>query len=120
MTKSPLISVETILLLTFYYLIRSGALAGGEPELRKDFGHQKCTRVDRDAPPPPPRLSQMPVERWFEEDDERVAYDERLSRMEILPPKYIGDRVLPEEKYPDLWRLIDIQGLHPFLYMRER
>ncbi|MED6140283.1 hypothetical protein PIB30_091658 [Stylosanthes scabra] len=27
-------------LLTFYYLIRSGALVGGVSELRKDFGHQ--------------------------------------------------------------------------------
>ncbi|MED6168950.1 hypothetical protein PIB30_016637 [Stylosanthes scabra] len=29
-----------ILLLTFYYLIQSGALAGGESEFRKDFWHQ--------------------------------------------------------------------------------
>ncbi|MED6199578.1 hypothetical protein PIB30_077232 [Stylosanthes scabra] len=27
-------------LLTFYYLIRSGAHTGGSPEFRKDFGHQ--------------------------------------------------------------------------------
>ncbi|MED6129237.1 hypothetical protein PIB30_106023 [Stylosanthes scabra] len=48
----------------------------------------KRTRVDPNAPPAPPRLSQMPVESWFEEDDERTAYQERLSRMEILVPKY--------------------------------
>ncbi|MED6116784.1 hypothetical protein PIB30_103422, partial [Stylosanthes scabra] len=46
----------------------------------------KRTRVDPNAPPAPPRLSQMPVESWFEEDDERTAYQERLSRMEILVP----------------------------------
>ncbi|MED6200755.1 hypothetical protein PIB30_088337 [Stylosanthes scabra] len=34
---SPLISVGTILLLAFYYLIRSGALAGGESETLKGF-----------------------------------------------------------------------------------
>ncbi|MED6201451.1 hypothetical protein PIB30_095170 [Stylosanthes scabra] len=42
------------------------------------------------------------------------------SRMEIVPPKYIGDGVLSEEKYPEFWRLIDAQGLRPFLFMRER
>ncbi|MED6129035.1 hypothetical protein PIB30_103804 [Stylosanthes scabra] len=48
----------------------------------------KRTRVDPDAPPAPPRLSQMPVESWFEEDDQITTYQERLSRMEILVPKY--------------------------------
>ncbi|MED6177388.1 hypothetical protein PIB30_097630 [Stylosanthes scabra] len=62
----------------------------------------------------------MPEERWFEDDNERLAYDESLSKMEILPPKFIGDGVLPNEKYPEFWRLIDIQGLRPFLYLRER
>ncbi|MED6137694.1 hypothetical protein PIB30_067323 [Stylosanthes scabra] len=76
----------------------------------------KCARTDPNAPQPPLRLSQTPVERWFAEDDERTAYDDRLSRMEILPPKYIGDGVLPNVKYPEFWRLIDIQGLRPFLY----
>ncbi|MED6208752.1 hypothetical protein PIB30_048252 [Stylosanthes scabra] len=68
----------------------------------------------------PRRLSQMPEERWFDDANEKLVYDERLSKMEILPPKFIGDGVLPDEKYPEFWRLIDIQGLRPFLYMRER
>ncbi|MED6213519.1 hypothetical protein PIB30_094183 [Stylosanthes scabra] len=80
----------------------------------------KHTRTNPNAPQPPLRLSETLVERWFEEDDERTAYDERLSRMEILPPKYIGDGVLPDAKYPEFWRLIDIQGLRPFLYTRRR
>ncbi|MED6116727.1 hypothetical protein PIB30_102875 [Stylosanthes scabra] len=75
------------------------------------------SRVERGASP---RLSQMSVNRWFENDNERDAYDERLSRMEILPPKYIGEGVLPEDKYPEFWSLIDIQGLRPFLSMCER
>ncbi|MED6212617.1 hypothetical protein PIB30_085176 [Stylosanthes scabra] len=78
------------------------------------------TRVDPNALPMPPRLSQLPEERWFEENNERLAYDERLSKMDILQPKFIGDGVLPDEKYSEFWRLIDIQGLRPFLYMRER
>ncbi|MED6222628.1 hypothetical protein PIB30_066091 [Stylosanthes scabra] len=78
------------------------------------------TRVDPNTLPMPPRLSQLPEERWFDDDNERLAYDERLSKMEILPPRFVGDGVLPDEKYPEFWRLIDIQGLRPFLYMRER
>ncbi|MED6139780.1 hypothetical protein PIB30_087170 [Stylosanthes scabra] len=78
----------------------------------------KRARTDPNAPQPLLRLSQTPVERWFEEDDEITAYDECLLRIEILPPKYIGDGVLPDEKYSKFWRLIDIQGLRPFLYTR--
>ncbi|MED6163402.1 hypothetical protein PIB30_079612 [Stylosanthes scabra] len=77
-------------------------------------------RIDPCALPMPPRLSQMPEERWFDDANEKLAYDERLSKMEILPPKFIGDGVLPDEKYLEFWRLIDIQGLRPFLYMHER
>ncbi|MED6177814.1 hypothetical protein PIB30_101612, partial [Stylosanthes scabra] len=80
----------------------------------------KRARTDPNAPQPPLRLSQTPVERWFAEGDERIAFDEHLSRMEILPPKYIGDGVLPNEKYTEFWRLIDIQGLRPFLYTQGR
>ncbi|MED6213105.1 hypothetical protein PIB30_090030 [Stylosanthes scabra] len=80
----------------------------------------KCARTDPNAPQPPLRLTQTPVERWFEEEDEVTDFDDRLSKMEILPPKYIGDGVLPDAKYPEFWRLIDIQGLRPFLYTRGR
>ncbi|MED6159895.1 hypothetical protein PIB30_046547 [Stylosanthes scabra] len=41
----------------------------------------------------------MPEERWFDNANEKLVYDERLSKMEILPPKFIGDGVLPDEKY---------------------
>ncbi|MED6140989.1 hypothetical protein PIB30_098958, partial [Stylosanthes scabra] len=80
----------------------------------------KHARTDPNVPQPLLRLSQTPVERWFAKDDEISAYDERLSRMEILPPKYIGDGVLPDEKYSEFWKLIDIQGLRPLLYTRGR
>ncbi|MED6214047.1 hypothetical protein PIB30_099182 [Stylosanthes scabra] len=68
----------------------------------------KRTRVDPDAPPPPPRLSQMPVESWFEEDDQRTRYQERLSKMEILVPKHLAADVLPEAEFQEFWRLIDV------------
>ncbi|MED6225489.1 hypothetical protein PIB30_094215 [Stylosanthes scabra] len=41
----------------------------------------------------------MPEEHWFDDANEKLVYDERLSKMEILPPKFIGDGVLPDEKY---------------------
>ncbi|MED6185433.1 hypothetical protein PIB30_057003 [Stylosanthes scabra] len=63
------------------------------------------------------RFEGLPEEHWFDDDNERLAYDERLSKMEILPPRFIGDGVLPDEKYLEFWRLIDIQGLRLFLYM---
>ncbi|MED6190097.1 hypothetical protein PIB30_102405, partial [Stylosanthes scabra] len=59
----------------------------------------KHARTNPNAPQPPLRLSQTPVERWFEEEDELTAFDEHLSKMEILPPKYLGDGVLPDMKY---------------------
>ncbi|MED6177910.1 hypothetical protein PIB30_102602 [Stylosanthes scabra] len=80
----------------------------------------KRTRVDPNAPPAPPRLSQMPVESWFEEDDKRTAYQERLSRMEILVPKYLATDVLPEAEFQEFWQFIDVQGLRQFIQLRER
>ncbi|MED6142642.1 hypothetical protein PIB30_115820, partial [Stylosanthes scabra] len=62
----------------------------------------------------------MPVELWFEEDDQITAYQERLSRMEILVPKYLAEDVLPEAEFQEFWRLIDIQGLRQFISLRER
>ncbi|MED6200953.1 hypothetical protein PIB30_090284 [Stylosanthes scabra] len=79
----------------------------------------KRSKSDPNAPQPPLRLSQTPMEWWFAGDDERAAFDEHLSRMEILPPKYNGDGVLPDAKYLEFWRLIDIHGLRPLLYTRE-
>ncbi|MED6165480.1 hypothetical protein PIB30_099916 [Stylosanthes scabra] len=72
------------------------------------------------APPPPlPCLTEYVEEDWFEEESEKKAYSDRLSRMTILPPKYVGDGAIPEDRYPEFWRLIDVQGLHQFLLQRE-
>ncbi|MED6213227.1 hypothetical protein PIB30_091167 [Stylosanthes scabra] len=62
----------------------------------------------------------MPVNSWIKEDDERTAYHERLSVMEILVPKHLVDNVLLEEEYPESWRLIDVQKVRQFSFMRER
>ncbi|MED6224883.1 hypothetical protein PIB30_088414 [Stylosanthes scabra] len=73
----------------------------------------------REIPPPLPCLSNYAEEDWFEEDSEKKAYSERLSRMHIIPPRYVGNGAIPEDKYPEFWRLIDVQGLRQILLQRE-
>ncbi|MED6147805.1 hypothetical protein PIB30_047202 [Stylosanthes scabra] len=53
----------------------------------------------REMPPPLPFLIEYVEEDWFEEESEKTAYSERLSRMLILPPRYVGDGAIPEDKY---------------------
>ncbi|MED6183060.1 hypothetical protein PIB30_034485 [Stylosanthes scabra] len=75
---------------------------------------QTGRRTAREVPPPLPCLSNYAEEDWFEEDSEKKAYSERLSRMHIIPPRYVGDGAIPE-----FWLLIDVQGLRQFLLQRE-
>ncbi|MED6145768.1 hypothetical protein PIB30_028217 [Stylosanthes scabra] len=77
----------------------------------------KRARTESSGPPSPPRLSQLSVDEWFENDDERISYHQGFSRKTVLKPRYIGDEVLPEERFPEFWRLIDLQGLRQFLFM---
>ncbi|MED6173764.1 hypothetical protein PIB30_062720 [Stylosanthes scabra] len=77
----------------------------------------RCTA--REVPPPLPCLSDYAEEDWFEEDSEKKAYSERLSRMYIIPPRYVGDGAIPEDKYLEFWWLIDAQGLRQFLLQRK-
>ncbi|MED6174990.1 hypothetical protein PIB30_074236 [Stylosanthes scabra] len=80
---------------------------------------QTGRRSAREIPPPLPCLSNYAEEDWFEEESEKRAYVERLSQMYIIPPRYVGDGAIPEDKYPEFWRLIDVQGLRQFLLLRE-
>ncbi|MED6113639.1 hypothetical protein PIB30_072748 [Stylosanthes scabra] len=80
---------------------------------------QTGRRTAREVPPPLPCLSNYAEEDWFEEDSEKKAYSERLSQMHIIPPRYVGDGAIPEDKYPEFWWLIDIQGLRQFLLQLE-
>ncbi|MED6157756.1 hypothetical protein PIB30_026285 [Stylosanthes scabra] len=80
---------------------------------------QTRRRTAREVPPPLPCLSNYAEEDWFEEDSEKKAYSEHLSRMHIILPRYVGDGAIPEDKYPEFWRLIDVQGLRQFLLQRE-
>ncbi|MED6209303.1 hypothetical protein PIB30_053358 [Stylosanthes scabra] len=65
---------------------------------------QTGRRTAREIPPPLPCLSNYAEEDWFEEDSEKKAYSERLSRMHIISPRYVGDGAIPEDKYLEFWR----------------
>ncbi|MED6108998.1 hypothetical protein PIB30_029472 [Stylosanthes scabra] len=80
---------------------------------------QTGRRTARETPPPLPCLTNYAEEDWFEEESEKKAYSERLSRMHIIPLRYVGDGAIPEDKYPEFWRLIDVQGLRQFLLQCE-
>ncbi|MED6170115.1 hypothetical protein PIB30_027715 [Stylosanthes scabra] len=80
---------------------------------------QTGRRPTRELLPPLPCLSNYAEEDWFEEESEKKAYSEHLSRMHIIPPRYVGDGAIPKDKYPEFWRLIDVQGLRQFLLQRE-
>ncbi|MED6112578.1 hypothetical protein PIB30_062904 [Stylosanthes scabra] len=60
---------------------------------------QTGRRTAREVPPPLPCLSNYAEEDWFEEDSEKKAYSECLSRMHIILPRYVGDGAIPEDKY---------------------
>ncbi|MED6226007.1 hypothetical protein PIB30_099184 [Stylosanthes scabra] len=75
--------------------------------------------LTREMPPSLPCLTKYVEEDWFEKELEKKAYSDRLSRMQIIPPKYVGDGAIPEDRYPEFWRLIDVQGLRQFLLQRE-
>ncbi|MED6114651.1 hypothetical protein PIB30_082444 [Stylosanthes scabra] len=68
-------------------------------------------RHTANSPPPPPPLSDTPEEDWFEEESKKKAYFNRLSQIKILLPRYVEDDAIPEDKYPNFWRLIDVQGV---------
>ncbi|MED6184474.1 hypothetical protein PIB30_047796 [Stylosanthes scabra] len=40
--------------------------------------------------------------------------------MPILPPRFLSEGLLPEDKHPEFWELLDHQGLRPLLFTRER
>ncbi|MED6125286.1 hypothetical protein PIB30_067163 [Stylosanthes scabra] len=67
---------------------------------------QTGRRTAREIPPPLPCLSNYVEEDWFEEDSEKKAYYERLSRMHVIPPRYVGDGAIPEDKYPEFWTFL--------------
>ncbi|MED6131943.1 hypothetical protein PIB30_014845 [Stylosanthes scabra] len=73
----------------------------------------------QEVPPPLPYLSEYAEEDWFEGESEKKAYIDRLSQMKILPPRYVGEGAIPEDKYPEFWWLIHVHGLCPFLLQRE-
>ncbi|MED6203966.1 hypothetical protein PIB30_004553 [Stylosanthes scabra] len=77
-----------------------------------------CTSSSRDNPPPP--LSQVPLREWFTKKEHWTEFQNKYSKMSIIKPRYLDEGLLPEDKYPDFWRLLDFQGLRPLLFLKER
>ncbi|MED6171583.1 hypothetical protein PIB30_042035 [Stylosanthes scabra] len=68
----------------------------------------------------PPQLSQLPLRKWFANKELWEDYQSFYSKMPILPPRFLSEGLLPEDKHPELWELLDHQGLRPLLSARER
>ncbi|MED6187440.1 hypothetical protein PIB30_076479 [Stylosanthes scabra] len=68
----------------------------------------------------PPQFSQLPLRKWFPIKEVWEDYQNVYSKMLILPPRFLSEGLLPEDKYPELWELVDFQGLRPLLFTQER
>ncbi|MED6221843.1 hypothetical protein PIB30_058564 [Stylosanthes scabra] len=68
----------------------------------------------------PPQLLQLPLRKWFPIKEVWEDYRNFYSKMLILPPRFLSEGLLPENKYPEFWELINFQGLRPLLFSRER
>ncbi|MED6150608.1 hypothetical protein PIB30_074012 [Stylosanthes scabra] len=68
----------------------------------------------------PPQLSQLPLRKWFANKELWEDYQSFYSKMPILPPRFLNEGLLPGDKYPEFWELLDHQGLRPLLFTRER
>ncbi|MED6153130.1 hypothetical protein PIB30_098626 [Stylosanthes scabra] len=55
----------------------------------------------------PPQLSQLPLRKWFPIKEVWEDYQNFYSKMLILPPRFLSEGLLPEDKYPEFWELID-------------
>ncbi|MED6165004.1 hypothetical protein PIB30_095578 [Stylosanthes scabra] len=68
----------------------------------------------------PPQLSQLPLRKWLANKELWEDYQSFYSKMPILPPRFLSEGLLPEDKHPKFWELLDHQGLRPLLFTRER
>ncbi|MED6151838.1 hypothetical protein PIB30_086192 [Stylosanthes scabra] len=68
----------------------------------------------------PPQLSQLPLRKWFANKELWEDYQSFYSKMPILPPRFLSEGLLSEDKHPKFWELLDHQGLRPLLFTRER
>ncbi|MED6199686.1 hypothetical protein PIB30_078279 [Stylosanthes scabra] len=64
----------------------------------------------------PPQLSQLPLRKWFTNKELWEDYQNFYSKMPILPPRFLSEGLLPEDKYPEFWELLNYQGLRPLLF----
>ncbi|MED6207163.1 hypothetical protein PIB30_033263 [Stylosanthes scabra] len=68
----------------------------------------------------PPQLSQLPLRKWFPIKEVWEDYQNLYSTILILPPRFLSEGLLSEDKYPEFWELLDFQGLRSLLFTRQR
>ncbi|MED6199194.1 hypothetical protein PIB30_073662 [Stylosanthes scabra] len=81
------------------------------------MSRRKTPAVKLTSAPPkvPTPLSQVPLRRWFTNKDNWEEFQRFFSKM-ILKPRYLSEGLLPEDKHPEFWELLDFQGLRPLLF----
>ncbi|MED6162330.1 hypothetical protein PIB30_069341, partial [Stylosanthes scabra] len=69
------------------------------------MSHRKTPAVKLKSVPhkDPPQLSQLPLRKWFANKELWEDYQNFYSKMPILPPKFLSEGPLPEDKYPEFW-----------------
>ncbi|MED6180437.1 hypothetical protein PIB30_010368 [Stylosanthes scabra] len=84
---------------------------------RKTPVHKRASASRND---PPLSLSQVPLRKWFASKEVWEDFQKLYSKMPILKPRYLTEGLLLEDKYPEFWWLLDIQGLRSLLFLQER
>ncbi|MED6160343.1 hypothetical protein PIB30_050589 [Stylosanthes scabra] len=79
---------------------------------------RKSAGTSRKGPPPP--ISQLPLRKWFTTNEFWKSYLDTFSKLPVLKPRYLPDGLISEDKYEVFWKLVDLQGLRPLLFMKER
>ncbi|MED6176293.1 hypothetical protein PIB30_086719 [Stylosanthes scabra] len=65
-------------------------------------------------------LSRVPLRQWFANKALWRDFQDFYMKKTILKPRYLPEGLIPEDRYPVFWRLMEKQHLWGFLSFRER
>ncbi|MED6152279.1 hypothetical protein PIB30_090396, partial [Stylosanthes scabra] len=77
----------------------------------------QATKRSRNAQPTP--LSKVPLRQWFANKALWCDFQDFYMKKPILKPRYLPDGLIPEDRYPVFWRLMEKQHLRGLLFFRE-
>ncbi|MED6128247.1 hypothetical protein PIB30_095790 [Stylosanthes scabra] len=78
----------------------------------------QATRHSRNTQPTP--LSNVPLRQWFANKALWHDFQDYYMKKPILKPRYLLEGLIPEDRYPVFWRLMEKQHLRGILSFRER